>query len=227
MRPARIPVLIGFGCLAAVFLGGCGVFNTSPPQAPEPAETAPRTRPGLSGPGLKSSATSQDGVLMAREADLKALREKIHSLEAEVSRLRTRVAQQRKIINTIEYADPVQLYNKARGLLLEGDTDTAGDLFTAFIKSHSDHELADNAMYWLGECHYTAGRYDQAITVFKNLVKTFPKAEKVPDALLKTGYAYLSMDDINRASHFLKKVLVKYPFSPAAEKAQIKLREIN
>ena len=50
---------------------------------------------------------------------------------------------------------------------------------------HPDHSLADNAMYWLGECHYSSGQYAKAVTVFKKLVKAYPKAEKVPDALLK------------------------------------------
>ena len=35
---------------------------------------------------------------------------------------------------------------------------------------HPDHSLADNAMYWLGECHYSSGQYAKAVTVFKKLV---------------------------------------------------------
>ncbi|MCP4718853.1 MAG: tetratricopeptide repeat protein, partial [Desulfobacteraceae bacterium] len=94
-------------------------------------------------------------------------------------------------------------------------------------EQHPKHNLADNAMYWLGECHYSSGQYAKAVAVFKDLVKAYPKAEKVPDAILKTGYSYLSLDDINRAHHYLKLVLTKYPFSPAAEKAQEKLKEFE
>ncbi len=63
--------------------------------------------------------------------------------------------------------------------------------------------------------------------MFRALIQTYPKAEKVPDAMLKTGYAYLSLDDYNRASHYLKQVIKKYPFSSAAEKAQAKLKSVQ
>jgi len=46
----------------------------------------------------------------------------------------------------------------------------------------------------------------------------------VPDALLKTAYAYLSLDDADRAHHYLKKVVKQYPFTPAGEKAEQKLK---
>ncbi len=70
-------------------------------------------------------------------------------------------------------------------------------------------------------------RYKKAIIIFKDLVAKYPKSGKVPGALLKTGYAYLSLDDSNRAHHYLKQVLRKYPFSPAAEKAEEKLKSFE
>ena len=59
---------------------------------------------------------------------------------------------------------------------------------------------------------YSMGEFKKAIQVFKDLEKIYPKSEKVPDALLKTGYSYISLDDSNRAHHYLKLVLKKYPF---------------
>ncbi len=118
---------------------------------------------------------------------------------------------------------PSDLYQKARNLMLADDFVAATRLFQRFARQYPDHSLADNSLYWLGECHYSQGDYPEAAAVFKDLVTAYPAAEKVPDALLKTGYCYLSMDDTNRANHYLKLVLKKYPFSPAADKAQAKL----
>lgn len=118
---------------------------------------------------------------------------------------------------------PSDLYQKARNLMLADDFAAAGRLFQRFARQYPDHSLADNSLYWLGECYYSQGEYARAAAVFKDLVTAYPAAEKVPDALLKTGYCYLSMDDTNRANHYLKLVLKKYPFSPAADKAQAKL----
>jgi len=156
-----------------------------------------------------------------------ALEDKILLLEKKISTLELQLASRKPVIYQISYTEPSQLYKKARNLLLKGDTTNAAQLFETFVAQHPGHSLADNAMYWLGECHYSSGRYTKAVIVFKNLVKSYPKAEKVPDALLKTGYSYLSMDDINRAHHYLKLVLTRYPFSPAAEKAQEKLKEFE
>lgn len=121
--------------------------------------------------------------------------------------------------------DPVKLYNKGRALLLERNISKAQTLFSDFVKKFPDHELADNALYWLGECSYTTGEYEKAAEIFKALVQTYPKGPKVPDALLKTGYAYMSMDDVSQANHYFKQVITRYPFSPAADKAQQKLSQ--
>lgn len=122
--------------------------------------------------------------------------------------------------------DPVKLYQKGRDLLLrDRNISTAQALFSDFVKKFPDHELADNALYWFGECSYTTGDYEEAAKIFKTLVLTYPKGQKVPDALLKTGYAYMSMDNVSQANHYFKQVITRYPFSPAADKAQKKLSQ--
>ena len=131
--------------------------------------------------------------------------------------------QHNKIKYTGADTESGKLYRKARSLLLEGNFKKAEVLFMQFIKKYPENDLADNAFYWLGECHYTTGDYKGAVKIFKALVKKYPKRGKVPDALLKTAYAYLSLDDINRASYYLKLVVRKYPFTAAGEKAELKL----
>lgn len=209
-RLAMVLALSGLlfsSCTALDFFKG----GPEPPAEPAAAQTA------------VSSGSPDETAVAGQDAAMDELQDKIDRLETKVSSLESQVAGQKKIVYTMEYSDPAQLYQKARNLLLENDVDAAADLFATFARQHPEHGLADNALYWLGECHYTKGDYSKAVAVFKDLVSTYPKAEKVPDAMLKTGYAYLSLDDINRASHFLKLVIKKYPFSPAAEKAQEKL----
>ncbi|WP_170299727.1 tol-pal system protein YbgF [Desulfobacter hydrogenophilus] len=122
--------------------------------------------------------------------------------------------------------DPVKLYKKGRVLLLrERNIPMAQALFSDFVKKFPDHDLADNALYWLGECSYTTGDYEMAAKIFKTLIQTYPKGQKVPDALLKTGYSYMSLDNVNQANDYFKQVITRYPFSPAADKAQQKLSQ--
>ncbi len=176
----------------------------------------------------KTNIAKQDKRALTQEnKTIINLEDKILLLEKKITSLENQLENQKMVNYKIEYTQPSQLYQKARTLLLEGDLINAAQLFKTFTQKHSKHSLADNAMYWLGECHYSSGQYDKAIKVFKELIDKYPKAEKVPDAFLKIGYSYLSMDDINRAQYFMKKVLKKYPFSPAAEKAQEKLKNIE
>lgn len=186
-----------------------------------------------SGPENERLAELETQVLDLKQeqADLKFMMEKkedkIAELEKKISILEKRAPGKKPVQYKIEYTSPSDLYKKARNLLLEEDYANAAALFETFIKNHPKDSLADNAMYWLGECYYTQGEYKKAIAVFERLETLYPKSEKVADAILKTGYSHLSLDDSNRAHHHLKRVLKKYPFSPAAEKAQEKLRSFE
>ncbi len=218
MFPAKRSSIASFWVvIAVVILPSCSALDLFK-DAPSQAQTVPLASPAKEA-DITGATEKEDGI--------ESLEAKIVLLENKVKTLESQVAGQKKVVYTIEYSDPAQLYKKARTLLLAKDIDNAADLFLTFAEQHPDHGLADNALYWLGECHYTTGRYKQAVDVFQVLVKTYPKAEKVPDALLKTGYAYISLDDITRADHYLKLVIKKHPFSRAAEKAQIRLKEFQ
>ena len=53
------------------------------------------------------------------------------------------------------------------------------------------------------------------------------RGSKVPDALLKTGFAYVSLDKLQKARTILKKVITNYPFTPAGAKAESMLKKIG
>ncbi len=162
-----------------------------------------------------------------KNTTIQTLQDTISTLETKILFFENTPQSAAPIPYEIETIKPADLYEKARNLLLENNFSKAAVLFTEFINHHPQNSLADNCVYWLGECHYSRGDYKNAILVFKDLEIKYPKSEKVPDAILKLGYSYLSLDDFNRAHHFLKQVLKRYPFSPAAEKAQKKLGDFE
>ncbi len=224
----------GLVCLCCFTLFSCSsfdFFSKGPePVAKDPAAQDTSVQPDAAQPDTGEKQDPSDALKQELESTNQrffALKDEVLVLEKKVSGLEDQLSTQKPVVYQVAYTDPAQLYKKARSLLLEGDSTHAAQLFKTFVDQHPNHSLADNAMYWLGECHYSSGQYAKAVTVFKDLVKAYPKAGKVPDALLKTGYSYLSMDDTTRAHHYLKLVLTKYPFSPAAEKAQEKLKEFE
>jgi tol-pal system protein YbgF len=178
---------------------------------------------------LKKDQAKLKAGIKAKDASMAAMKTKLTRMEKKIRQLEKAAAKARH--HTVTHS-PVRLsarefYKKARNLFLEENFEKAGSMFVRFEKNWPENSLADNAVYWLGECYYSLGKYKKAAIIFKKLTKTYPKSEKVPDALLKTAYAYLSLDDTNRAHYFLIKLVKNYPFSPAAEKAQVKLKDFE
>lgn len=114
-------------------------------------------------------------------------------------------------------------YMKAFGLFSVNNYPGAVEAFGAFMKTYPDSEYAGNAVYWIGECHYTQHDYPQAITAFNKVLTVYPKGNKVPDALLKIGYSYISMNEPVKAKAALQSLIDKYPNSQAAVKARERL----
>ena len=87
---------------------------------------------------------------------------------------------------------PKQQYDYAYDVLKQavqqgGEYDEARRAFDAFIESHPDHELTDNAYYWLGETYYVVKDYASASHHFALGLQRFPDGNKAPDIMLKLG----------------------------------------
>jgi len=120
-------------------------------------------------------------------------------------------------------ANAQNAYMKAFGLFSANNYKGAVEAFGSFIKTYPDSEYAGNAMYWIGECHYSQRNYSEAITAFNRVISIYPKGSKIPDAMLKIGFSYISMNEPARAKRSLQTLIDKYPNSPAAVKARERL----
>jgi len=122
---------------------------------------------------------------------------------------------------------PQILYSRALSKYNNADYKDAALLFESFVTRYPTHELADNSLYWGGECMYALKEFSKAITAFQRVVNDYPEGSKVPDAMLKTGYSYLSIDDRENARIHLENVVKNYPFSPSGTKAEMMLKKIR
>jgi len=69
---------------------------------------------------------------------------------------------------------------------LGGDVESFGKAQTALtelLKQHPETELADQALFYLGECAYHLGQPEKAIEAYQKLVADHPKSDLRPDAL--------------------------------------------
>jgi len=120
-----------------------------------------------------------------------------------------------------------QLYKKALSVYKDRNYGKAAAIFNSIFENYPGHNLADNALYWTGECFYAQKNYKGAIRAFKKVLEKYPGGSKVSDSLLKIGYSYLAIGDKTNAQSFLKKVVKQYPFTPAGSKAGEMLKRIK
>ena len=124
-------------------------------------------------------------------------------------------------------AGPRERYQQALQKLRSGHPEAARQALKSFIKDHASHELAPNAYYWLAETYYSQKKYAQSILAFKEVTERFPEHHKAADALLKIGYAYVNLGDLENADFYLSLLIEDYPQSKAVDLARKKLEKIQ
>ena len=97
--------------------------------------------------------------------------------------------------------------------------DRAAGMFAEILAVSPENDLADNAQYWLGECHYDQRDFPRAVAAFRRVL-TYPETEKSDDAQLKIAYCHEKMGDSEAALRALGKLLREYPRSEYAEQAR-------
>lgn len=105
-------------------------------------------------------------------------------------------------------------YAAAFGLLRSGDYASAAAGMEQFIKNNPNHELAGNAVYWLGETYYVRKDYARAATYFLDGFQKYPQSRKGPDNLLKLGMTLAALEHKAEACQALGQIAKKYPKAP-------------
>ncbi len=128
--------------------------------------------------------------------------------------------------------NPVDLYKKALDAYYKGKIEEAREYFKEFAQKYKNHELYDNALFWIGQTYYAEGRYQEAINAWNKLISGCETGEivecnKYPMAMLKKAYAYMKMGNIEEAKKILNEIIAKFPDSQEAELAQRKLEALQ
>jgi tol-pal system protein YbgF len=114
------------------------------------------------------------------------------------------------------------LYKAAQERLDGGDVKGARLLFRELVENWGADPLAANSQYWIGESYYRERLWREAVYEFHKVMDNFPESDKVPDALLKIGFAFEHVGLTDDARVFLDEVQRRYPKSSAARLAREK-----
>ena len=87
------------------------------------------------------------------------------------------------------------------------------------VSTGFQHELVDNAQYWLAECYDSMRDYRRAISEFTK-VFNYPNSDKADDAQYKIALSYWNVGNRNRAKIEFQKLLDEYPNSEFCNRAR-------
>ena len=121
---------------------------------------------------------------------------------------------------------PQEAYTMAYNDYLKGNYDLAVKSFKLYREQFPDSPLADNALYWIGECRYSQRKFEEAIDAFNEVILTYPQGDKAAAAYLKKGLSYAELGKKDEAVAVFKLLVAKYPLQDEARIAQDKIKEL-
>ena len=122
---------------------------------------------------------------------------------------------------------PMDDFQKAYRAYSNKDFTVALVVFSRFVKENPDHEYADNAMYWRGECFFGRGKMLKAIGEYERLLRRYPRSDKTASTLYRIGFIYDKLHDRQMASEYYFKVVEMHPGTQAARKASLRVAAIR
>ena len=122
--------------------------------------------------------------------------------------------------STKEHDASRQLYDRVMEEFKHGDYEAALAGFSLFIELHRQSALAPNAQYWMGECQYRLGRYNDALNSFYHVGSYSPVSPKLAASAFKIGQTYSRLGEYQKARLMFDRVLDQYPNGAEAELAR-------
>jgi len=162
--------------------------------------------------------------LQDRDQQIVILRNELASQERRLQELQTERARPVKIATRPQSAGGVSAeyrsaYEKAMSLYNRHNYREALASFANLLAMDDKNSLADNAQYWIGECYYALGNYNQAVAEFQKVL-SFTRSNKSDAALLKLGLCYIRLGDRTQARSELEQLIANFPRSEYVGKAR-------
>ncbi|WP_158542376.1 tetratricopeptide repeat protein [Lujinxingia litoralis] len=173
-----------------------------------PAPTEARTNAGATAGGRRAQApVTQERLATSQEID---------SQPSASPATRKAPTTQRELLD---------LYQESLTSYRSGSYSDALEGFETFLAGGPREDYLDNALYWIGECHFGMGNFTQAVTQFQRILDELPGAAKVPDAMLKMSLAYDRMGQPGRAVELLRRLSDDFPGTNAGKLGAKRLEE--
>ena len=219
--------------LLAVGLAACSSSRSKddePSTIPPPQPVSPSTDARIN--DLQISLTElleRLDVLNARIARLEASQGEQRAASSERVITQNPVPAPRKEakpqpLQTAQIADQ---YRKALMLFAQGKHADARAAFQQVFDADPSGQLADNALFWIGETYFAAGDFKNAMRYYARVTNEYADQNKAPDAMFKTGMVFEKIGDLGMARRTFEECIRKYPYSTSAASATAELKRIK
>ncbi len=122
---------------------------------------------------------------------------------------------------------PEELYRSSYEDYMRSNYGLAAEGFREYIRRWGSTDLADNALYWIGECYDAEERFQEALDAFSVVLERYPTSDKAAAAQLKKGLIYLKMGDQAQGVVNLQYVVYEHPSTKEADLARERLRSLG
>ncbi len=222
--------------LALLFLGGCATHRQMSNVQLRLDELAAEQQE------MKSMLVRLDSLMAEQVVNSRRLKAEFNSgmeeLQQKMSQVESRLADAGALVNQavekietksapIAGSDTAQtgnidadrLYKAAYLDLTRGDYKMAIKGFEEFLARYPKTARSDNALYWIGECHYTQKDYAKSQAIYERLLKDYPDSEKIAAAKYKLGMSLFNQKLKTKAKQYFQDVVKDYPGTDEAKQA--------
>jgi len=205
-----------FTILPLVLLGGCfWVTTKSEGEALRKDITTVQGRLDTKEKALDEQVNELHKVL---EDATKVLKRNSADIGADVDQLRADIRTANGLTTTInnsinELKTAFDKYRKENDARLDSLEQRVGQIESGKPSANSSPE----ELWKLGSTAFEAGRYNDAIEIFKRLTQSYPTHERADDALYFRGQSYTNLKDWDHAIGVYQQLYEKYPDSSLSD----------
>jgi tol-pal system protein YbgF len=163
---------------------------------------------------LKSKMDEMNQQISQKDGEISSLRSALAEKEQNVSTLQTQLTA--APVNSASFS---RGYEEALSKFYGKRYAEAIDQFNGLVAQYPDHPRISNCVYWIGEAHFGAGNYQEAVNAF-NRVLNYPRSLKKDDALLMLGRSHLQLNQKTEAREAFNRLIQEFPNSEFVAKAE-------
>lgn len=119
------------------------------------------------------------------------------------------------------------IFTKGYNYLSENNYQECREQFGIFIKRFPNSPEVSDAAFWIAECYYRDGLFEESILEFQRFIESYENDIKIPLAFYKQGLALMNIDRNEEAMIFFQTLIDKFPKSEEARSAKEKLKGLE